>query len=104
MAYGADGMNLISEQEIVNSKPATEEHRIKHVRELINLILGQYLSNPKKIYGFPTQLWPIFNSAFGGLRPGELITITGDTGIGKSTLAMNLLMDSVQQGRTGFVM
>jgi twinkle protein len=45
-----------------------------------------------------------FDTAFGGLSPGRLITVVGDTGIGKSTLVENMCLAAAKQGKHSFVL
>lgn len=70
--------------------------RVKHISEALEDFLHILESDPSKLTGLPTRYWPLFNQAFGGLR-GELITLTAETGRGKSTFARNWLQDAVHQ-------
>lgn len=54
-----------------------------------------------EIKGVPTGFVPIDSQ--GGLQPGEMVLIAGHTGVGKSTLALNLLYSAVQAGEKAVV-
>jgi len=96
-------MNKISPYLLKDYNPPNIEAHIRHGSELFNSLLEDYLSDPKKVQGFPTKYWPTFNKAFGGTRPGEIVTITGETGSGKSTFALNWLLDHLEQNRSGLL-
>ena len=55
-------------------------------------------NSPDKI-GVLTKGFPSFNKRIGGLRKGEITVITGETGSGKSTYALNLLYDLMNQDK-----
>jgi len=69
--------------------------------------LGQLLADQKQYYkesadrghgGIPTGLdW--FDSSFGGLCPGRLYIISGEAGVGKSTLLRKIVIDIAKQNR-----
>lgn len=52
--------------------------------------------------GYPTGCWAAFNEYFGGARP-ELVVLSGETGMGKTTWAMTWLKDTLEQGREACV-
>jgi replicative DNA helicase len=57
------------------------------------------IKQPEEVQaGWPTLVWPGFNHHFGGAR-NELVVLTGETGRGKTTWALNWLKDQVEQGR-----
>lgn len=82
----ADIMNYQS-----NRKKTIE---IKHISEAMDEFIFTLQANPEKVYGTPTTFWKLFNQCYGGMR-GELITLTAETGNGKSTWARNWLQDCV---------
>ena len=51
---------------------------------------------------FPTP-YASLNKAIGGLNPGELITLVADTGVGKTTLGLSLVLNAIEQGRKVFL-
>lgn len=51
---------------------------------------------------YPTQ-FPSLNKAIGGLNPGELLTLCAHTGVGKTTLGLNLVLNAINQGRKVFL-
>lgn len=51
---------------------------------------------------YPTQ-FPTLNKAIGGLNPGELVTLVADTGVGKTTLGLSLVLNAIEQGRKVFL-
>jgi len=53
------------------------------------LELREAVLNPKKVPTIPYR-WSGFNDRLGGLREGELVTLTAGSGIGKSTVAREL--------------
>lgn len=97
-------MKLINPQEVplaaqtIEFDPAV----IRHAKDLIHRVIARHQRKHEETIGYPTQ-WTVFNSAFGGLRPGELITLTSDTGIGKSTFALNLALHAVRSGRPALI-
>jgi twinkle protein len=46
---------------------------------------------------------PSLDKSFGGLSPGRLITVVGDTNIGKSTLVEQMCLQAAEQGVHSFV-
>jgi len=72
-----------------------------HLSELFENVIKGRFSDPTSIQGYPTTCWPVFNDAFGGLRPGELTVITAETGMGKSTFALNWALDYATPGNNG---
>lgn len=72
--------------------------QVEHISELRDLLIERYKADPNSIRGFGTMRWSAFNDTFGGFRPGEVVTITAETGMGKTSFMLNWLMDAVQQG------
>lgn len=54
-----------------------------------------------QIKGIPTGFVPIDSQ--GGLQPSEMVLIAGHTGVGKSTLALNILYSAAQAGEKAVV-
>lgn len=81
------------EKYIVAEKPA----KVRHITEAVADFVRTLETRPEKITGHPTKYWTLFNRCFGGAR-AELVTITAETGSGKSTFARNWIQDMVHQG------
>lgn len=52
-----------------------------------------------EITGIKTKKFLSFNEKIGGLRKGEITVITGETGSGKSTYALNIIHDLMEQDK-----
>ena len=91
-------MQVISQQEVERYREPINEAEVLHISELWDRVVEQWRKNPKDVYGHPTTSWPVFNQAYGGIRPGEFISLTAETGQGKTTFALRLLLDMVNQG------
>lgn len=85
-----DEWNASAQDETVGSA-------VIHVSELLSDITTARFGAKTAIYGYPMRRWSVFHSAFGGLRPGEVTVITAETGIGKTTFALNWVVDFLQQ-------
>lgn len=72
-----------------------------HLSELFDNVIKARFPDSASIQGYPTTCWPVFNDAFGGLRPGEVTVITAETGTGKSTFALNWALDYAKPGGNG---
>jgi replicative DNA helicase len=70
---------------------------VEKIDNLRDLLIARFKADKRSIRGFPTTRWDAFNNAFGGFRPGEVVTITAETGMGKTSFVLNWLMDTVQQ-------
>jgi len=89
---------LIGIDDLKNYKPAVPKHPIRPGIEFFSDWVD-FTQKPKEQQsGWPTISWPGFNHHFGGARP-ELVILTGETGTGKTTFAMNWLHDQVDQQR-----
>jgi len=91
-------MKAITKEEIQAFKATANPMQISHISDIFPELVAKFKKGPSAFIGLPTKRWPVFNSAYGGLREGELITLTADTGMGKTTFALNMLMDYLQQG------
>lgn len=76
-------------------KPPPE---IVHIKERFTHVVKRMRQDKSNVLGHATRHWLGFNKAFGGAR-GELVTVTADTGMGKSTFVRNWLLDTVGQNR-----
>lgn len=88
----------ISTEVIEAYEPRSEGFHVVHIKETFTHIIKRLQQKPEEIIGHPTLHWHGFNRAFGGAR-GELICVTADTNVGKSTFARNWLLDTVEYGR-----
>lgn len=76
---------------------------VLHIKNQFTHIIKRMGQKPEEVSGFPHSEWLGFNKHFGGSR-GELITVTADTGVGKSTFVRNWVLDTVTQGRKALLM
>lgn len=90
-------MHTISRDDLNNHSRASAPPQVKHISQMFDLLVESYLRDPREILGYPTLNWHAFNQAFGGARRGEVITVTGETGCGKTTFAINWLLDTIRQ-------
>lgn len=74
-----------------------QELRIAHISELATDMIFQMKTDPTEYLGVTVDDWPNFTKCFGGAR-GELVTITADTGMGKSTFLRNWIFQLVSKG------
>ena len=77
------------------------ETSTQHVSDMREDLIRRFQADPKEYQGYPTVRWPAFNDGIGGFTPRSLTTITADTGKGKTSFAINWLMDAVSQGYGG---
>lgn len=84
-------MKIIPIENLHNFKPQESIPQIRRIHENLDEVIKS--AEKQKIQGTPSRYWPFFNRAFGGIRGGELIVLTADTGSGKSTFARNLYQD-----------
>lgn len=98
-------MKLIKPDDFLSAgEPAQfKPPQILSVKELVSELVAAHLGDPNSTFGFPTSNWPVFNESFGGARPGELTVITAETGVGKTTFAINWLLDHCKQKRNGLI-
>lgn len=81
--------------EIERWKKQIKPARVVPISELATEFTEVVRRPDSERYGLKTDAWPVFDSTFGGCRPGELISITGETGKGKTTFAIAWLMQLV---------
>lgn len=91
-------MNLVKIKEIEKWIPKHPRVAIRSGSEYSSAFVDMCEAPVSDSEGFKTQRWPGFNEHFGGSR-AELVTITGETGRGKTTFALNWLLDTLDQGR-----
>ena len=89
-------MESITRKEIEQYTPASYDSRLLPFKDLFNELVALHKEDPRNLEGFPTLSWPVFHEAFGGARPGELVVITADTGMGKTTFALNWMLDMIR--------
>ncbi len=87
----------ITFDEIEAFKPEMEKLKIRHISDMVDDLIKNMRDHPDKYLGLPVPTWPLFSTAFGGAR-GELVSITAETGVGKSTFARNWLFEMVNAG------
>lgn len=96
-------MKRITRKDIEQWKEPEVEGGFCHISEAVIEFLDLLESKTEELFGYPTTNWTTFNKAFGGARPGELIVLTADSGIGKTTFALNWLLDTAKQDRNTFM-
>ncbi len=90
-------LKIITQKEILDYDQNLANTGIKKFHEVFHEMVAMWGRDPKSIMGRPTADWKVFNEAFGGIRDGELITLTSDTGSGKTTFALNWLFQNLKQ-------
>lgn len=91
-------MRKISEEDFqaIDLDKAIGEKLVMFEDVMPDVLMAMSGSNAEQL-GFHTAHWPLFNKLCGGQREGELIVITSDTGMGKTTFAINWAVDTVEQ-------
>lgn len=88
---------IITAEQLKDYQPKeVHEAKIRHVHEMYHYLVTQFQQTKQELNGYPTNYWTFFDEAFGGARPGELLTLTGETGSGKTTWAINWLLLMLQ--------
>lgn len=90
-------MRKIEMEQIRSYEIPEPELVVVPLAEMFHLVIEDRERNKRELYGTPHQEWVGFNVGFGGYRKGELITVTGETGSGKTTWTLNWLMDAAKQ-------
>lgn len=96
-------MKVITQKDVEAHRQHTVQTKTVKIGELFNDIVERFGEKREAILGHPTTNWSAFNATFGGARPGEVITLTSETGTGKTTFALNWMMDAAQSGVACFL-
>ncbi len=80
-------MKNVTFNEINNWNQKEKIGRLIHISELVHDLMDLIRSDVSKIRGIESG-WPVFDQIYGGIRPGEVISLTGETGKGKTTFAI----------------
>lgn len=76
---------------------------IVHVSKILEEIEDLWKKGDK-LKGSPLINWENFTSALGGMREGEITTISGETSSGKTTFAMNIIFQLLKQGQSCIIL
>ncbi|MBE3144016.1 MAG: AAA family ATPase, partial [Planctomycetes bacterium] len=82
------------------SKTTSERAGAVHISDVISEVYDEVeaaAKNPKDIYGIPTG-FPDWDAITYGLQPGTVIKITGEPGVGKSLISMQVLAAAAKAG------
>jgi replicative DNA helicase len=85
------------------SKTTGQHSGAAHISEGISEVYDQTTKaaeNPREIYGIPTGFVDWDRITF-GLQPGTVVKISGEPGVGKSLLAMQVLANAAKAGHPG---
>jgi replicative DNA helicase len=85
------------------SKTTSERAGAVHISEVVSEVYDEVeaaAKNPREIYGIPTG-FPDWDAITYGLQPGTVIKITGEPGVGKSLLSMQVLAAAARAGHPG---
>lgn len=72
--------------------------KITNAQDLASELMLKMSRPENELNGIELRNWHKFNQYCGGLRASELTVITSDTGLGKTTFAMNMASKMVMQG------
>jgi replicative DNA helicase len=79
---------------VVKDKGAVHiSHYLDQVYEEVNAAMN----NPQELFGIPTG-FADWDAITGGLQKGEVVKLSGEPGLGKSLLAMQVLCDAAKAG------
>jgi len=81
------------------------ENRTMHIRDILSKVYDDVeyrYKNPQEIYGIPTGIAGI-DKLTGGLQKGELFLLSGEPGVGKSLLAMQIAFHMAKSDRPGVI-
>lgn len=90
--------NVIAEILTALANQSSGDARARHIKEVLRTFGDQVMEaydNPRLIYGIPTGL-PGFDKITSGLQRKEVFMLSGEPGIGKSLLAMQLVMGAAE--------
>jgi replicative DNA helicase len=82
------------------SKTSATRAGAVHISEIVADVYDQVekaMDNPRDVFGIPTG-FDDWDKLTYGLQPGTVIKITGEPGIGKSLLAVQILANAAQKG------
>lgn len=85
------------------SKTTSEHAGAVHISEVVSEVYDEVeaaAKNPREIYGIPTGFTD-WDAITYGLQPGTVIKITGEPGVGKSLLSMQVLAAAAKAGHPG---
>jgi replicative DNA helicase len=85
------------------SKTTGQHSGAAHISEGVSEVYDQTRKasdNPQEVYGIPTGFDDWDRTTF-GLQPGTVIKISGEPGVGKSLLAMQVLANAAKAGHPG---
>jgi replicative DNA helicase len=85
------------------SRAVVKDKGAVHISHYISLIydeVNEAINNPKDLFGITTG-FDDWNAITGGLQRGEVVKISGEPGLGKSLLAMQVLSNAAKAGYTG---
>lgn len=88
----------LTPEQLANLEKYSVGSEIIAYKDMLSDVVMNLSSNAEKIQGVPTVNWPYFNHLIGGAREGELAIITSDTGMGKTTFAINWAVDMMEAG------
>lgn len=109
-------LELVSIEQVMSELDPNWEKSLDSKQVVSGLtVYNEIIDEMKKGKVEPMRVdWPMLTEKFGGFRPGELTTLTGDTGMGKTTWAANIvsnlmpndhkpLVFSLEQGPKDFI-
>lgn len=95
-----EDISIGAEQELANRELA-DKGELVHITELTDQIVEAH-KTWGKVSGMSTG-YPTLDAKIGGLKPGEVILIAGDTNNGKSALAQNIAVNVAKQSGVLFI-
>jgi len=87
---------VMSSKSGANSRPIAE-----YMSQLLDEVFER-VKNPSALYGIPSG-FADFDSFTGGIQPTESLILSGDSGVGKSMLAMQWGVQMAQKGYPGVI-
>jgi replicative DNA helicase len=85
------------------SRAVVKDKGAVHISHFISLIydeVNEAINNPKELFGITTG-FSDWDAITGGLQRGEVVKISGEPGLGKSLLAMQVLTEAAKAGYPG---
>lgn len=76
-----------------------------HIRQVASDLIddiAKRIENPNSIFGIPTGFGKL-DMAIGGLQKSESVILSGDAGVGKSMLAMQIALHMARHGHPGVI-